>query len=168
MKQFPFLELVTSYTLKHTTNLLKWFSLLHRLQIYNRTVQKCYWDPADMDAGCFSDCRTQAQAQAPSQAQPQGSFYLGVWGCAHGNQQQVPPRRQKDQPLYLPILEIAVCSMYRYIDVCVRSSIFTLIELRGWHSSWGSFLGFSSFTFTMSYYPTGGVATHIYSQPMGC
>ena len=52
--------------------------------------------------------------------------------------------------------------------VSVSSSIFTLIELRGRHSSWGSFLGFSSFTLTMSCLPTGGVATHIYSQPMSC
>ena len=49
----------------------------------------------------------------------------------------------------------------------VRSSIFTLIELRGWHSSWESFLGFSSFTLTMSCLPTGGVATYIYSRLLG-
>ena len=52
--------------------------------------------------------------------------------------------------------------------VSVSSSIFTLIELRGRHSSWGSFLGFSSFTLTIPCHPTGGVATHIYSQPRGC
>ena len=51
--------------------------------------------------------------------------------------------------------------------VSVSSSIFTLIELRGRHSSWGSFLGFSSFTLTMPCLPTGGVATYIYSRLLG-
>ena len=46
----------------------------------------------------------------------------------------------------------------------VRSSILTLIELRGWHSVLGQFFGFSSFTHTMLYSPRER-RLHIYRQP---
>ena len=52
--------------------------------------------------------------------------------------------------------------------ILVSSSIFTLIELRGWHSSWGSFLGFSSFTLTMPCHPKGGgLGIHLYKGLQG-
>ena len=51
-------------------------------------------------------------------------------------------------------LDTHPCACYMtVIGKRVRSSIFTLIELRGWHSSRESFLGFSSYTLIMPCQP---------------
>ena len=46
----------------------------------------------------------------------------------------------------------------------VSNSMVTLMDER-MTLELGKFSGFSSFTLTMSYHPTGGVATYLYNQP---